>query len=140
MSNSLFTSDAGNGKKARSWTRIGAAFPHKEGTGFNIDILYSVGQTRDITVIGFGKSELEDDLRAAAAKQGPDHGKRRLDDYTANRYHKPADEYSLDWDVSGTLQDLQLYYAVGLDIVNSSRWPNWYPGVEFRAIRDQSRK
>lgn len=30
--------DAGNGKKARSWTRIGAAFPHKEGTGFNIEL------------------------------------------------------------------------------------------------------
>lgn len=30
--------DAGNGKKARSWTRIGAAFPHKEGPGFNIEL------------------------------------------------------------------------------------------------------
>ena len=38
--------------------------------GLNMDNLYSVGKTRDITVIGFGKSELEDDLRAAAAKQG----------------------------------------------------------------------
>jgi len=24
--------------------------------------------------------------------------------------------------------------------VNSSRWPNWRPESEFRAIRDQSRK
>jgi hypothetical protein len=30
--------DAGKGKKARSWTRIGAAFPHKEGPGFNIEL------------------------------------------------------------------------------------------------------
>lgn len=30
--------DAGNGKRARSWTRIGAAFPHKEGQGFNIEL------------------------------------------------------------------------------------------------------
>jgi hypothetical protein len=30
--------DAGNGKKGRSWTRIGAAFPHKEGPGFNIEL------------------------------------------------------------------------------------------------------
>ncbi len=30
--------DAGNGKKARSWTRIGAAFPHKDGPGFNIEL------------------------------------------------------------------------------------------------------
>jgi Zn-dependent M28 family amino/carboxypeptidase len=150
--------------------------------GMNMDNLYSVGKTRDITVIGFGKSELEDDLRKAAAKQGrvpaqepspekgfyyrsdhfnlakvgvpmlytkagidsptqgADHGKRWLEEYTAKKYHKPADEYSPDWDVSGTLQDLQLYYDVGLGIANSSRWPNWYPGVEFRAIRDRSRK
>ncbi|MEY2919770.1 MAG: hypothetical protein RL261_1075 [Pseudomonadota bacterium] len=150
--------------------------------GLNMDNLYAVGKTRDITVIGFGKSELEDDLRKAAARQGrvparepspekgfyyrsdhfnlakagvpmlytkagidsptqgADYGKRWLEDYTAKRYHKPSDEYSPDWDVSGTLQDLQLYYDVGLGIANSSRWPNWYPGVEFRAIRDKSRK
>ena len=41
-----------------------------DGGGLNMDNLYSVGKTRDITVIGFGKSELEDDLRAAAARQG----------------------------------------------------------------------
>ena len=150
--------------------------------GLNMDNLYSVGKTRDITVIGFGKSELEDDLRTAAARQGrvpapepspekgfyyrsdhfnlakagvpmlytkagidsptqgADYGKRWLEEYTAKKYHKPADEYSPDWDVSGTLQDLQLYYEIGLGIANSSRWPNWYPGVEFRAIRDKSRK
>jgi hypothetical protein len=28
--------DAGNGKKARTWTHIGGAFPHKDGTGFNV--------------------------------------------------------------------------------------------------------
>ena len=150
--------------------------------GLNMDNLYSVGKTRDITVIGFGKSELEDDLRAAAARQGrvpvqepspekgfyyrsdhfnlakagvpmlytkagvdsptlgADYGKKWLAEYTTKRYHQVSDEYSPDWDVSGTLQDLQLYYDVGLGIANSSRWPNWYPGVEFRAIRDQSRK
>jgi hypothetical protein len=30
--------DAGNGKKAKTWTRIGAAFPHKDGTGFNVQL------------------------------------------------------------------------------------------------------
>ena len=30
--------DAGNGKKAKTWTRIGAAFPHKDGTGYNVQL------------------------------------------------------------------------------------------------------
>jgi hypothetical protein len=30
--------DVGNGRKAKTWTRIGAAFPHRDGTGFNIQL------------------------------------------------------------------------------------------------------
>jgi hypothetical protein len=30
--------DGENGKKARAWTRIGFAFPHQDGTGFNIEV------------------------------------------------------------------------------------------------------
>jgi Zn-dependent M28 family amino/carboxypeptidase len=150
--------------------------------GLNMDNMYAIGPTRDLTVIGFGASDLEDDLRRAAAKQGrvlvpeptpekgfyyrsdhfnlakqgvpmlytkagidspakgADYGKRWLDDYIANRYHKPSDEYDPGWDVSGSLRDLAVFYEVGLGVVNSSRWPNWREGSEFRAIRDQSRK
>ena len=72
--------------------------------------------------------------------QGADYGKRWLDEYIAQRYHKPSDEYSAQWDVSGIMQDLALYYAVGLANATSDRWPNWKPTSEFRAIRDESRK
>ena len=30
--------DTADGKKARAWTRIGVAFPHKDGTGFNVEV------------------------------------------------------------------------------------------------------
>jgi len=30
--------DNANGKKAKNWTRIGVAFPHKDGPGFNIQL------------------------------------------------------------------------------------------------------
>ena len=30
--------DAGNGEKKKSWTRIGAAFPHTDGIGFSIEL------------------------------------------------------------------------------------------------------
>ena len=36
-------------------------------------------------------------------------------------YHKPADEYHEDWDVSGTLANLNLIFSVGLSLSNKSR-------------------
>ena len=30
--------DNGQGKRARRWTRIGVAFPHKDGPGINIEL------------------------------------------------------------------------------------------------------
>lgn len=30
--------DTGNGKKAKAWTRIGVAFPHRDGPGFNVQL------------------------------------------------------------------------------------------------------
>ncbi|HEX7855452.1 MAG TPA: M28 family metallopeptidase [Sphingobium sp.] len=150
--------------------------------GVNMDVLNVNGATRDVTMIGGGKSELEAWLLRAAKAQGrevkpeptpekgsyyrSDHfsfakfgvpmvyaesgddlvkggvtsGRAAADDYTNNRYHKPADEYDPHWDWSGAVQDLQLYYVVGRELANSNLWPNWYPSAEFRAIRDESRK
>ncbi|MFN4025300.1 MAG: M28 family metallopeptidase [Hyphomonas sp.] len=58
--------------------------------------------------------------------------------YTAERYHKPMDEYSDDWDLSGLEEDAQALFEVGLRIANSDAWPTWYPGNEFEAIRKES--
>lgn len=58
--------------------------------------------------------------------------------YTAERYHKPMDEYSDDWDLSGLEEDAQALFEVGLRIANSQDWPTWYPGNEFEAIRKES--
>jgi Zn-dependent M28 family amino/carboxypeptidase len=60
-------------------------------------------------------------------------------DYTENRYHGPKDEYDPAWDWSGVAADLQIYYAIGRDLANTTQWPNWKEGDEFRAIRDRSR-
>jgi len=62
-------------------------------------------------------------------------------DYTANTYHKPSDEFNATWDVSGTIQDLQLLYAVGKKLAYSTTlWPKWKAGSEFKAIRERYKK
>lgn len=71
--------------------------------------------------------------------RGPHFGQSLIDDYLRLRWHTPGDVYSADWDVRGTLQDLNLYYAVGMSLARTRRFPNWTPGSEFRAARDLSR-
>lgn len=70
-------------------------------------------------------------------EHGPEYGQAQADDYVANRYHKPTDEYDPSWDLSGGEQDVRLYFMVGEDVANGDEWPNWNEGTEFRAIRDQ---
>jgi Zn-dependent M28 family amino/carboxypeptidase len=72
-------------------------------------------------------------------EKGPAYGKAMADDYTANRYHRVSDEYSEDWDVTGAIEDLQLYFKAGFDIANDNSWPNWNEGNEFKANRDAQR-
>ena len=57
------------------------------------------------------------------------------DDFTKNRYHKPADEYNDTWDLSGIKQTSEILYELGYNLANSTMWPNWYEGTEFRSLR-----
>ena len=65
-------------------------------------------------------------------------GEALASDYTAKRYHQPADEFSPTWDFRGMAQDAYLLHLVGERLANSREWPNWSPDSEFRATRDQS--
>jgi Zn-dependent M28 family amino/carboxypeptidase len=66
-------------------------------------------------------------------------GRAAAEDYRRNRYHQPSDEYDPAWDWSGAVRDLQIYWMMGRELADSTAWPNWHPGDEFRAIRDRSR-
>jgi Zn-dependent M28 family amino/carboxypeptidase len=70
---------------------------------------------------------------------GKEAGQKAEEDYTANRYHQPADEWRADWDLSGQAQDIGLFYEVGADLANSRTWPEWQAGSEFKALRDASK-
>ena len=56
--------------------------------------------------------------------------------YTAERYHKPQDEFDPSWDLSGAVEDVRLLFLVGHRVANDDQWPQWYPGTEFKAKRD----
>lgn len=147
----------------------------------NMDIMNVYGRTRDITVIGYGRSQLEDELKTAAGAEGmtltpdphpetglyyrADHfefakrgvpailtfsgydylnrpagwGQQSWDDYFAHHYHKPADEYDPHWDLSGLVQQTRALFRLGAGLADSDVWPDWYPGVPFKKLRDDSK-
>ncbi|OYY79652.1 MAG: peptidase M28 [Sphingomonas sp. 28-62-20] len=73
-------------------------------------------------------------------KGGSAAGHAAAEDYVTNRYHKPQDEYDANWDWSGAVADLTLYYRLGRELAEGTSWPNWYKTAEFRVIRDKSRQ
>jgi len=64
---------------------------------------------------------------------GIEYGKKKKEEYTAQNYHAPSDEYDAEsWDMGGVVQDAQLYYNVGWRLANSEEWPQWSETSEFR--------
>jgi Zn-dependent M28 family amino/carboxypeptidase len=71
--------------------------------------------------------------------KGSAYGEAFGKEYTELRYHKPADEYDNSWDLSGIDQVTEILFELGYKLADSSDWPNWYDGNEFRALRDEQR-
>jgi Zn-dependent M28 family amino/carboxypeptidase len=69
-----------------------------------------------------------------------DWGMKMRAKFTAEDYHKPSDEVKPDWDLSGLVQDAQLFLMVGYRVANESKMPEWKPGTEFKAKRESSLK
>ncbi|MEZ5554023.1 M28 family peptidase [Haliea sp.] len=65
-------------------------------------------------------------------------GNQWIADYVGNCYHKPCDAWSPDWDLSGAVQDIELFLRMVEDLGNARRWPEWRPASEFKAVRDNS--
>ncbi|WP_372761100.1 M28 family peptidase [Pseudoalteromonas sp.] len=147
---------------------------NKTVANINMDSLNLLGKVKDISVVGIGKSQMDDLLAAAAAEQGrtvagdpnpssggyyrSDHfafanmgipamyaggGTQAFDEDTASYrkrmslvlrgcYHQPCDRYRDEWDLSGAVQDLQLFYKVGFNISQQSEWPRWNENSEFQ--------
>jgi Zn-dependent M28 family amino/carboxypeptidase len=56
--------------------------------------------------------------------------------YTEEDYHKPSDQVRPDWDMSGTVEDSQLFFLLGYRVANDPALPEWKPGTEFKARRE----
>jgi len=68
---------------------------------------------------------------------GKEAGKAVRDAYRIHHYHQPSDEWNANWDLSGSVSDLDALYTFGDELANSDAWPDWYQGNEFRSIRDK---
>lgn len=71
-------------------------------------------------------------------EKGAEFGKQLQDEYVANYYHKPSDEYDTTrWNLEGAVEDLKLLFNVGKRLSFERTWPRWKEGSEFKSIRDQ---
>jgi Zn-dependent M28 family amino/carboxypeptidase len=67
-------------------------------------------------------------------------GKQKKDEYTRNIYHQPSDQVDPAWDMTGYAEQAKLLMAIGYRVANATTFPEWKPGNEFKAIRDQALK
>ncbi|MGQ0504456.1 MAG: M28 family peptidase, partial [Myxococcaceae bacterium] len=143
----------------------------------NIDGINIWGRTRDLTVIGLGKSSLDPIITALATAQNrtvkPDQlsdrgffyrsdqfnfakvgvpsayfgsgmdfvdrpeqwGKEQRELWEKKHYHQTSDDVTPAWDLSGAVEDAQLYFQLAIRVANADAMPTWKKGDEFEAAR-----
>jgi len=67
-------------------------------------------------------------------------GKSQAEDYVANHYHQPSDEYHADWDFRGNAKLARFGFALGWLASEQGEQVNWLSGDEFEAARKASEK
>jgi Zn-dependent M28 family amino/carboxypeptidase len=144
----------------------------------NMDSLNIYGRMKDIRIVGYGQSELDEYVKAYAAEVGrvvlpnptpekgsfyrSDHfpfakqgvpalsagsgiqhlekgeewGRAQKESYVREKYHQVSDEYDPNWDLSGLLEDLHMYFMIGYRLSMESNFPDWNEGSEFKSKRD----
>jgi Zn-dependent M28 family amino/carboxypeptidase len=85
-----------------------------------------------------GVPALDPDSGVNYVGKSPEFAKQKREQYEANDYHKPTDEVKPDWDLSGAVEDAQFLLAVGYRVLQGDKYPEWNPGTEFKAKRDES--
>jgi Zn-dependent M28 family amino/carboxypeptidase len=70
---------------------------------------------------------------------GVQAGKASAEAYRKDRYHQQADNFDPSWPLVGMAADVGLLQRLGRDLANTTDWPEWGEGVEFKATRDASK-
>lgn len=65
-------------------------------------------------------------------------GKEQVNHWTDVHYHQPSDEYDDSWNFDGMIEDAVLGFWTGLAIANADDMPEWNPGDEFEAARQEA--
>jgi Zn-dependent M28 family amino/carboxypeptidase len=65
-------------------------------------------------------------------------GDRWIADYIGSCYHQTCDAWDPAWDLRGAAMDIDLFRLIAEDLANSTRWPQWKAGSEFKAVREES--
>jgi Zn-dependent M28 family amino/carboxypeptidase len=156
--------------------------PGRIAVNINMDGANILGRTRDVTIIGLGKSNLDSIITGLAKAQGrtvkadqlsdrgffyrsdqfsfaklgipaayfssgmdfigkPEGwGRQQREQWEARHYHQPSDELRPEWDLSGAVEDVRLYFLLGAHVARVPELPRWNRGDEFEATRLQSLK
>jgi Zn-dependent M28 family amino/carboxypeptidase len=143
----------------------------------NMDGINILGPTRDLEMIGLGKSSVDDVVLDLVKRQGrtllpdqmPDRGyfyrsdqfnfakagvpaayfksgddvigkpagwgQEQKEKFEKTDYHQPSDELKPDWNFEGAVQDVSLFFQLGVAIANAPEMPRWRKGDEFEAAR-----
>ena len=70
---------------------------------------------------------------------GREKGFLIAEQYQIEAYHGVEDEYDESWNLDGLNQSIDAIFNISNELANTSQWPNWYEGNEFKAVRDLSR-
>jgi Zn-dependent M28 family amino/carboxypeptidase len=81
-------------------------------------------------------------LQSGTALRGkPAEAWRELEsEYTARRYHQPADEWIAAYSTEGMVQQARVAARVALTVANAPTQPSWLAGSEFRAAGEARKK
>jgi Zn-dependent M28 family amino/carboxypeptidase len=70
---------------------------------------------------------------------GRQAGDAWVSEYTTKCYHQACDNWSPAWDLRGAAADVALLLDAGGKLANSTAWPDWNDGSEFKAVRAETK-